>query len=79
MGKVPLELMRELQKLAMKEGLSFEMSSPAFCFRLKEEIGEEEMDNLVEYIIRKTNVIERQMLFKVNIIIYWFYLNICLD
>lgn len=66
MGKVPLELMRELQKIAWKEGLSFDMSSPAFCFRLKEEIGEEEMDNLVEYIIRKTNVIERQMLFKVN-------------
>jgi len=64
--QTPLEIMREIQKIAMKEGISFELNSPAFCFRVKEELEEEkEMENLIEYILRKTNEVERQMLYKV--------------
>lgn len=64
-GTTPLEIMRDLQQIAMKEGISFEMNAPAFCFRVKEELEEKMENSLIEYILRKANEIEKQMLFKV--------------
>lgn len=61
----PLEIMRELQKIAFNEGISFEMNNPAFCYRVKENIDEEIEEQLIKYILNKSNEVEKQMLFKV--------------
>ena len=60
-----MEVMRELMEIGMKEGIGVEMNTPAFCWRIKEDFTEEEINGLIEYIIRKTNEVEKQMLFKV--------------